>query len=49
MRGEMELLLREAERLRAIYPRITVAPLLYRVEDDLLYHLRGSESAGPTA
>jgi len=30
----------EANRLREIYPRITVVPLLYRVEDDLLYQLR---------
>jgi len=28
---------RKAARLRGLYPRITVAPLLYRVEDDLLY------------
>ena len=41
IRDEVEFVLREAERLRAIYPRIAVAPLLYRVEDDLLYQLRG--------
>jgi carbonic anhydrase len=40
IRDEVEFVLREAERLRAIYPRITVVPLLYRVEDDLLYQLR---------
>ena len=40
IRNEVEFVLREAERLRAIYPRITVVPLLYRVEDDLLYQLR---------
>ena len=44
MRDEVEFVLREAERLRAIYPRIVVAPLLYRVEDDLLYQLRSGES-----
>lgn len=38
-RDEVEFVLREAERLRAIYPRITIVPLLYRVEDDLLYQL----------
>ena len=40
MRDEVEFVLREAERLRAIYPRITVAPFLYKLEDDLLYQLR---------
>ena len=40
IRNEIDFVLREAERLRAIYPRITVVPLLYRVEDDLLYQLR---------
>lgn len=40
IRDEVEFVLREAERLRAIYPRITIVPLLYRVEDDLLYQLR---------
>jgi carbonic anhydrase len=40
IRDEVEFVLREAERLRGIYPRITVVPLLYRVEDDLLYQLR---------
>lgn len=40
IRDEVDFVLREAERLRTIYPRITVVPLLYRVEDDLLYQLR---------
>src|SRR3977135_1446004 len=40
IRDEVEFVLKEAERLRAIYPRITIVPLLYRVEDDLLYQLR---------
>ena len=39
IRDEVDFVLREAERLRAIYPRINVVPLLYRVEDDLLYQL----------
>lgn len=39
-RDEVEFVLREAERLRGIYPRISIVPLLYRVEDDLLYQLR---------
>jgi carbonic anhydrase len=40
IRDEVDFVLREAERLRTIYPRIDVVPLLYRVEDDLLYQLR---------
>ncbi|GAC1655169.1 MAG: carbonic anhydrase [Gemmatimonadaceae bacterium] len=40
IRDEVEFVLSEAERLRRIYPRIAVVPLLYRVEDDLLYQLR---------
>jgi carbonic anhydrase len=40
IRDEVEFVLREAERLRAIYPRINVVPLLFRLEDDLLYQLR---------
>jgi len=46
IRNEVEFVLREADRLRTIYPRIDVVPLLYRVEDDLLYQLR-SEDAIP--
>src|SRR5947199_6169585 len=34
IRDEVDFVLREADRLRAIYPLIFVAPLLYRVEDD---------------
>lgn len=37
---EVQFVMREAERLRALYPRVDVAPLLYRVEDDLLYQLK---------
>jgi carbonic anhydrase len=40
IRDEVEFVLQEADRLRGIYPRIRVAPLLYRVEDDRLYQLR---------
>ena len=40
IRDEVDFVLHEADRLRAIYPRITIVPLLYRVEDDLLYQLR---------
>jgi carbonic anhydrase len=37
---EVEFVMAEADRLRTLYPRIRVAPLLYRVEDHLLYQLR---------
>jgi carbonic anhydrase len=40
IRDEVDFVLREAERLRTIYPRIEIVPLLYRLEDDLLYQLR---------
>ena len=40
IRDEVDFVLREAQRLRSIYPRIAIVPLLYRVEDDLLYQLR---------
>jgi carbonic anhydrase len=40
IRDEVDFVLHEAGRLRAIYPRIAIVPLLYRVEDDLLYQLR---------
>ena len=42
IRDEVDFVLKEAERLRAIYPRIRIVPLLYRVEDDLLYQLQPS-------
>ncbi|MCF6303193.1 MAG: hypothetical protein L3J13_08340 [Devosiaceae bacterium] len=34
--NEVDFLLSEAKRLRLCYPNIQIAPLLYRVEDDLL-------------
>ena len=49
IRDEVDFVLREAERLRTIYPRITIVPLLYRVEDDLLYQLRPSPETGAPA
>jgi carbonic anhydrase len=42
IRDEVDFVLKEADRLRAIYPRINIVPLLYRVEDDLLYQLKES-------
>ena len=37
---EIDFVIQEADRLRALYPKIEVAPLLYRVEDNLLYQVR---------
>lgn len=33
----MDFLLREVKRLRLRYPKIQVAPLMYNVDDHLLY------------
>lgn len=38
--NEVDFVLSEAKRLRLRYPKIQVAPLLYRVEDNLLYLIR---------
>ncbi len=35
--NEIDFVLSEAKRLRWRYPKILIAPLLYRVEDNLLY------------
>ena len=37
--NEIDFVLSEAKRLRLRYPKIQVAPMLYRVEDNLLYLL----------
>lgn len=37
--NEIDFVLSEAKRLRARYPKVLVAPLLYRVEDNDLYLL----------
>jgi len=37
IRDEIDFVSAEAQRLRSEYPRIQVAPLLYRVEDNRLY------------
>ncbi|MGH7890569.1 MAG: carbonic anhydrase [Thermodesulfobacteriota bacterium] len=37
--NEVDFVLSEAKRLRARYPKVTVAPMLYRVEDNRLYLL----------
>lgn len=38
--NEVDFLLSETKRLRARYPRVTVAPLMYKVSDNRLYALR---------
>ncbi|HJQ23140.1 MAG TPA: carbonic anhydrase [Blastocatellia bacterium] len=38
--NEVDFVLSEAKRLRLRYPKILIAPLLYRIEDNLLYQLR---------
>jgi carbonic anhydrase len=38
--NEVEFILSEVKRLRLRYPRILVAPLLYQVDDSLLYLIR---------
>jgi carbonic anhydrase len=38
--NEIDFILSEVNRLRIRYPKILVAPLLYRVEDNLLYSIQ---------
>jgi carbonic anhydrase len=38
--NEIDFVLSESKRLRLRYPKIQVAPLFYRVEDNLLYLIR---------
>ena len=40
--SEIEFVRSETNRLRMRYPKIVVAPLMYRVEDNLLYFIRES-------
>jgi len=37
--NEIDFVLSEAKRLRLLYPKILVAPLFYRLEDNLLYQI----------
>ena len=37
--NEIDFVLSEAKRLRMRYPKVQVAPLLYKVEDNLLYQI----------
>ena len=38
--NEVDFVVSEAFRLRRRYPRVVVAPMLYKVEDNLLYLVR---------
>ena len=38
--NEVDFVLSEAQRLRTRYPKVQVAPLLYKVEDNLLYQVQ---------
>ena len=38
--NEIDFVLSEAKRLRSRYPKIEVAPLMYMVEDNLLYQVK---------
>lgn len=38
--NEVDFVLSEAKRLRLRYPKVQVAPLMYRIEDNLLYLIR---------
>lgn len=38
--NEVDFVLSEAKRLRLRYPKVQIAPLMYMVEDNKLYHLR---------
>ncbi len=38
--NEIDFVLSEVHRLRSRYPKIQIAPLLYRIEDNLLYLIR---------
>jgi carbonic anhydrase len=40
--NEIDFVLSEAQRLRKRYPKVQVAPLLYKVEDNLLYQIKES-------
>jgi carbonic anhydrase len=40
--NEVDFVLSEAKRLRLRYPKIQIAPLIYQVEDNLLYQINES-------
>ena len=38
--NEIDFVLSEVKRLRLRYPEVLIAPLLYKVEDNLLYLIK---------
>lgn len=42
---EVDFVVSEARRLRALYPKVVVAPMIYRVEDDRICAVRESGGA----
>ncbi len=40
--NEIDFIMSEAKRLRLRYPKIKIAPLLYRIEDNRLYLIKES-------
>lgn len=44
--NEVDFIRREVKRLRLLYPKILVAPLLYRVEDNRLYLIEENRGEG---
>ena len=41
--NEVDFVLSEVKRLRSRYPKVTIAPMLYKVEDNRLYLIQESE------
>ena len=41
--NEIDFVLSEAKRLRTRYPKVQVIPLLYKVEDNLLYQIKENQ------
>ncbi len=41
--NEIDFVLSEAKRLKSKYPKIEIVPLMYRVEDNFLYLIRGNK------
>jgi carbonic anhydrase len=39
--NEVDFVLSEAKRLKSRYPKIEIVPLIYRIEDNLLYMIKG--------
>ena len=45
-RPSIDFILSEVKRLRHRYPQVMVAPLFYKVEDNLLYSIQESNARG---